>query len=164
VAFVCSLAVLSGRLRKSVEINFQTNSIAASNIKATSVFFLKKQEKQNKNKKRHSIYTHVHVVTVGQRFTVVHGCNNRLQQKAAEKCKSFVVYFCSFAVLCSPLWALWSFAVLGGPCGPLWFFAVFSQTPPRNPVKRSECVIDPISPAARSIASGPPELFVRQPD
>jgi len=44
------------------------------------------KKKQNKKQKRRSICTHVHVVMVGQRFTVVHGCNNRLQQKAAEKC------------------------------------------------------------------------------
>jgi len=43
------------------------------------------------------------VATVGQRFTVIHGCNIRLQQKAAKKCKSFMVYFCSFAVLRSPM-------------------------------------------------------------
>jgi len=46
---------------------------------------LQTKKKQKKNKKW-SICTHVHIVTVGQRFTVVHGCNNPLQQKAAEKC------------------------------------------------------------------------------
>ena len=77
------------------------------------VFSFKKQVKQKQ--KRRSICTHVHVVTVRQRFTVVHGCNNHLQQKAAEKCNILAIFFllkvlcgifCSFAVLCSPLRSL----------------------------------------------------------
>jgi len=52
-------------------------------------------------------------MTVGQRFTVVHGCNNRLQQKAAEKCNILAIFFL-LKVLCGFFALLQSFVVLCG--------------------------------------------------